>query len=216
MEHANAKDISEMEKIYRRNFIHSCSGYKSANLVATQSIKNNCTLAVFNSIFHLGSNPPLLGCVLRPSTVPKSTYHNILNTGFLTVNHIQQDMIKQAHKTTADYGSEISGFEQSGLDKEYLDDFPVPYVSQSNIKLGCKYVSEYQIKENNTKIIVAAIEHVYFEAGIQMPDGWLRLEDAGTLTLNGLDGYALPSLLDRFHYARPGQELQSFFKESNL
>lgn len=215
MEHVTAKDIFEMEKVYRKNLVHSCTGYKSANLLGTQSSGSNTDLAVFNSIFHLGTNPPLLGLILRTTTVPKTTYHNILNTGFFTVNHIQREMIEQAHRTTRDHDSEISGFERAGLEKEYLNDFPAPYISESSIKLGCKYVNEYQIKENDTTLMVAAIEHIYFESGIQMPDGWLRLEDAGTLTLNGLDGYALPSLLDRVHYAHPGQELKSFFKEAN-
>jgi len=31
--------------------------------------------------------------------------------------------------------------------------------------------------------------------------------------MNCLDGYALPTLLDRFHYARPGIEIKSFFRE---
>ena len=61
---------------------------------------------------------------------------------------------------------------------------------------------------------MAAVEHIYFEEGIEMPDGWLRLEDAGSVVLNGLDGYALPELLDRFRYARPGEEIRSFFSSS--
>lgn len=78
--------------------------------------------------------------------------------------------------------------------------------------MGCTYLNEYNIRENNTVLVIAAIEHLYFEEGIQMPDGWLRLEDADTVAINGLDGYALPVLLDRFHYARPGKEIRSFFK----
>ena len=34
-------------------------------------------------------------------------------------------------------------------------------------------------------------------------DGWIQLDKAGTVTINGLDGYAKTSLLDRFEYARP-------------
>ena len=64
-------------------------------------------------------------------------------------------------------------------------------------------------------MVIAGIEHLYYEPGIQMPDGFLRLEDAGTVAINGLDGYALPVLLDRFHYAKPGQELKSFFKKDD-
>lgn len=124
-------------------------------------------------------------------------------------------MIEQAHQTAAKYDEHISEFAKTGLEEEYLDDFPAPYVGQSEIKLGCKYVNEYEIKENDTLLIVAAIEHIYFDEGIQMPDGWLRLDDAGSVAINGLDGYALPALLDRFHYARPDQEVKSFFSHEN-
>ena len=117
------------------------------------------------------------------------------------------------HQTAAKYDEEISEFNKTGLDEEYLDGFHAPYVKQSEVKLGCKFVNEYHIKENDTVLVVASIEHIYFDEGIQMPDGWLRLDDAGTVAVNGLDGYSLPSLLDRFHYARPGQEVKSFFSK---
>lgn len=215
MKHITAKEISEMEKIFRRNLVNCSTGYKTANLIATKSEKGSRDVAVFNSVFHLGSNPPMLGLVLRPQTVPKNTYSNIKNTGFFTVNHIHENMIEQAHRTASKQETEFQDLEAKGLDQEYLDNFHAPYVKQSAIKLGCRFVNEYQIKENDTQILIAAIEHIYFESGIEMPDGWLRLEDAGSVTINGLDGYALPSLLDRFHYAQPGQEIKSFFKKSD-
>lgn len=213
MEHVTAKDISEMEKSYRRNLINCCTGYKTASLIATKSTKATSSVAVFNSVFHMGSNPPMLGLVLRSQTVPKSTYRNIVETKSFTVNHIQENMIEQAHQTAVEQEEVFSDLDNEGLEQEILDDFFAPYVKQSSIKLGCNYLNEYKIKENDTLIIVASIEHIYFEAGIQLPDGWLRLDDAGTVAFNGLDAYVLPNLLDRFPYAKPGQEIKSYFKK---
>lgn len=213
MKHISAEDIRKMEKIYRLNLINSCTGYKSANLIATRSASGNPNVAVFSSITHMGSNPALLGFITRPLNVSRNTYDNIKETSFFTVNHIHEKMIEQAHQTAAKYEEEVSEFHQTGLSEEYLDGFQAPYVKQSEIKLGCKYLNEYEIKENNTLLIIASIEHIYFDEGIQMPDGWLRLDDAQTVAINGLDGYSLPSLLDRFHYARPGQEVKSFFSK---
>jgi len=213
MKHIDSSDIEEMEKIFRLNLINSCTGYKSANLIATKSKNGNPNVAVFSSITHMGSNPAMLGFVTRPLSVSRNTYKNIKETSYFTVNHIHQKMIEQAHQTAAKYDEDISEFHKTGLNEEYLNDFQAPYVQQSEIKLGCKYLNEYEIKENNTLLVVAAIEHIYFDEGIQMPDGWLRLEDAGTVAINGLDGYALPRLLDRFHYARPNQEVKSFFSK---
>lgn len=211
MKHITSQDIQRMEKVFRLNLINSCTGYKSANLIATRSEATGANVAVFSSVTHLGSNPALLGFITRPTKVPRNTYKNIRENGAFTVNHIHEKMIESAHQTAAKYEENISEFEKTGLEEEYLDNFYAPYVKQSTIKLGCKYLNEYRIKENDTIMIVAAIEHIYFEEGIQSPDGWLRLDDAGTVAIDGLDGYALPALLDRFHYARPGQEIRSFF-----
>jgi len=215
MKHISTSDIEKMEKIFRLNLINSCTGYKSANLIATKSKDGNPNVAVFSSITHMGSNPAMLGFVTRPLSVARNTYDNIKATSYFTVNHVHEKMIEQAHQTAAKYDEDISEFHKTGLNEEYLDDFHAPYVQQSEIKLGCKYLNEYEIKENDTLLVVAAIEHIYFDEGIQMPDGWLRLDDAGTVAVNGLDGYSLPSLLDRFHYARPDQEVKSFFSKKN-
>ncbi|MBT8294982.1 MAG: flavin reductase [Gramella sp.] len=211
MKHIDSSDIKKMEKIFRLNLINSCTGFKSANLIATRSKDGIPNVAVFSSVTHMGSDPAMLGFVTRPLSVARNTYKNIRETSYFTVNHIHEKMIEQAHQTAAKYDEEISEFNKTGLTEEYLDDFQAPYVKQSEIKLGCKYLNEYHIEENDTLLVVAAIEHIYFDEGIQMPDGWLRLDDAGTVAVNGLDGYSLPSLLDRFHYARPNQVVKSFF-----
>ncbi|WP_037315274.1 flavin reductase family protein [Salegentibacter sp. Hel_I_6] len=216
MEHITSAAISEMEKIFRLNLINSVTGYKSANLIATKSAEKGANVAVFSSVTHLGSNPALLGFITRPTKdVPRNTYKNIKENNYFTVNHIQKDMIESAHQTAAKYGEEISEFQKTGLEEEYLDNFFAPYVKQSTVKLGCKFVNEYYIKENDTVMVIGAIEHIYFDESIQTPDGWLRLDDAETVAINGLDGYSLPTLLDRFHYARPGQEIKSFFKKED-
>lgn len=214
MKHIDSLAISKMEKIFRLNLINSCTGFKSANLIATKSRKGNPNVAVFSSVTHMGSNPAMLGFITRPLSVARNTYKNIKETSYFTVNHIHEKMIEQAHQTAAKYDENISEFNKTGLSEQYLHEFHAPYVKQSEIKLGCKYLNEYHIKENDTLLVVAAIEHIYFDEGIQMPDGWLRLDDAGTVAVNGLDGYALPSLLDRFHYARPNQVVKSFFSKS--
>ena len=74
------------------------------------------------------------------------------------------------------------------------------------IKLGCKYLNQYEIKENNTLLMVAEINDIYFSEEIIQNDGWLNLEKAKTVTINGLDGYAQPSLVNRFEYAKRKDE----------
>jgi len=40
-------------------------------------------------------------------------------------------------------------------------------------------------------------------------DGWVQLDKAATVASIGLDGYALPKVLDRLSYAKPDQETNS-------
>jgi flavin reductase (DIM6/NTAB) family NADH-FMN oxidoreductase RutF len=193
-----------MNKIFRLNLINSCTGFKSANLLGTKSLNGVSNVAVFSSITHLGSNPPLIGFILRPTTVPRDTYRNIKDTGVFTVNHIYSDIIEDAHHTSAKYPDEVSEFTKTDLEEEFLDDFPAPFVMGAKIRLGCRFLNAYEIKENDTLLLVSGIEHVFIaDQDIQQQDGWLKLENANTVTINGLDGYATTSLLDRYAYARP-------------
>lgn len=204
MIHYSRTDIDKMDKIFRLNLINSCTGFKSANLLGTKSLNGVSNVAVFSSITHLGSNPPLIGFILRPTTVPRDTYRNIKDTGVFTVNHIYSDIIKDAHHTSAKYPDEVSEFTKTDLEEEFLDDFPAPFVMGAKIRLGCRFLNAYEIKENDTLLLVSAIEHVFIaDQDIQQQDGWLKLENANTVTINGLDGYATTSLLDRYAYARP-------------
>ena len=109
--HFTRKDINDLEKIKKINLINSCSGYKSANLIGSVSKEGITNVAVFSSITHLGSNPPTLGFILRPTTVPRDTYKNIKESGVFTINHIHEDIIKEAHHTSAKYKEEISEFD---------------------------------------------------------------------------------------------------------
>ena len=44
-------------------------------------------------------------------------------------------------------------------------------------------------------MVVASIECLYVENDALQEDGWIRLDKAGTVTINGLDGYAKTTLL---------------------
>ena len=212
MKHISRDDISQMEKVERLNLINSCTGYKSANLLATKSLDGKSNVAIFSSVTHLGSNPALIGFIMRPTTVPRDTYKNIRETGYFTVNHITVDMIADAHHTSANYDTGVSEFDKTNLVEEYKENFPIPFVKGSPVQLYCKFVNEYFIKENDTIHVIASIEHLFFEEELQHKDSWLQLDKANVITLNGLDGYCLPKLVDRFKYARKDQPTASFFE----
>lgn len=211
MIHISKNTISQMEKVERLNLINSCTGYKSANLIATKSENGESNVAIFSSITHLGSDPALLGFIMRPTTVPRDTYKNIKETGFFTVNHITDNMIADAHHTSANYDFGISEFDKTNLEEEYKEEIDFPFVKGSPVQLLCKYLNEYHIKENNTTHIVASIEHLFYDPILEHEKGWLQLDKVNVVSLNGLDGYSLPKLIDRFEYARKDIPTKSFF-----
>jgi flavin reductase (DIM6/NTAB) family NADH-FMN oxidoreductase RutF len=213
MKNISKETISQMDKIEKLNLINSCTGFKSANLIATKSIEGNTNVAIFSSVTHLGSSPSLIGFIVRPTTVPRDTYKNIMETGYFTVNHITIDMIADAHHTSANYDSGISEFDKTNLEEEYKDGINIPFVKGSPVQLYCKYVNEYIIKENDTIHIVASIEDIFFEEALEHKDGWLQLDKGNIVALNGADGYFLPKLIDRFQYARPDVPTKSFKKD---
>jgi flavin reductase (DIM6/NTAB) family NADH-FMN oxidoreductase RutF len=213
MKHISRDDISQMEKIERLNLINSCTGYKSANLLATKSLNGKSNVAIFSSVTHLGSNPPMIGFITRPTTVPRDTYKNIRETGYFTVNHITVDMIEDAHHTSANYDLGISEFDKTNLEEEYKLDIEIPFVQGSPVQLYCKYVNEYYIKENDTIHVIASIENIFFNEELEHKDGWLQIDRGNVVALNGLDGYCLPKLVDRFHYARKEHPTTSFLKK---
>ena len=203
MTHFNTDDFSQMHHLYRINLINSCSGYKSANLIGTKSVDGITNVAIFSSVTHIGSNPALLGFFLRPTTVIRNTYNNIKETGVFTINHVHESILEDAHHTSAKYDSDISEFEMTNLIEQYKDSFSAPFVKDAPIQLAMTYVEEYDIKSNNTILLIGQIKDLYIKDNLLQNDGFINLSEANVAAINGLDGYTIPKLKNRFDYQRP-------------
>ncbi len=207
-QHLTLDNIQKMDRNYRRDLINSISGFKSANLIGTQHPKGSSNLAIFNSVHHIGANPPLLGFILRPTTVARHTYENIReNNGFYTINQVTIPMIRQAHQTSAKFEEDVSEFEACGFTPEYLEDFPAPFVKECFLKIGLKLEEEHLIQANNTRLIVGKVHHLIFPAEAVSSNGFLNLEAIQAVAMRGLDTYYQAARICRLSYARPGQEL---------
>jgi len=147
--HFDKDAIEGMDKRFRANFINSVTGYKSANLLGTIDKEEITNLAVFSSVTHLGSHPPLIGFITRPTLVPRHTYLNIKETGIFTINHINTAIIKEAHQTSARYDATISEFDATGLTAEFIGNHKAPFVKEAHIKIACRYVNEYPIPKTD-------------------------------------------------------------------
>jgi flavin reductase (DIM6/NTAB) family NADH-FMN oxidoreductase RutF len=199
----NNKDILDLDKIYKINLINSCSGFKSANLLGSISNEGISNVAVFSSVTHLGSNPPTLGFILRPTTVPRDTYKNIKDSGIFTINHIYDAIIDDAHHTSAKYPKEISEFEVTSLEEEYKGAFKAPFVKNSPVQMSMKFIEEIFVPSNNVMLIVAQIQELYVNEELLQEDGLINLSKGNIATINGLDTYAIPKFKKQLSYQRP-------------
>lgn len=204
MSKINSEQIALMEKYYRINLINSVAGYKSLNLLGTISSDGITNLSLVSSVFHLGSNPPLLGMVMRPEREHNDTLKNIRDTGHYTLNNVQSEWLKQAHQTSASYPSGVSEFDQCGFNKEYLKSFKAPFVRQSSIRIGLDVRDMISMEINGTTIVIGEVIHILSDNELIGDDGLVDHERAGTMVVSGLDAYYLPKFADRLAYAKPG------------
>ncbi len=208
-EHINFEQIMNMEKQQRVHFANSLSGFKSVCLIGTKNHQNQSNLAIIDSLIHIGSNPPLFGIIFRPGIVERHTLENILETGFYTINHINEMIYKQAHQTSARYDKNVSEFDATNLHSEYRNDFFAPFVQECHVNLGMEFKDKVEILINNTVLIIGEVKDVYFPENCQSSDGFLDIEKAKTITCSGLDSYHKTIKLDRLSYAKPYKDITS-------
>ena len=155
------KSIADLDRIKRLNLINSISGISPANLVGTISNDLTENLAIISSVVNIGSNPPLIGFILRPTKkTRRDTYENIFETNQFTINHIHSDMIQKSHYTSAKFKKNESEFKKCQLTPEYLNSFQAPYVKESYVKIGLNLEDIHLIKSNGCRLIIGCIEHI--------------------------------------------------------
>lgn len=198
----NREQISAMEKRFRTTFINSLPGYKCLQMLATVSEKGVTNLALFNSVFHLGANPALLGMIFRPDGDDHDSLTNILNTRQYTLNNVLPQWFDRAHQTSARFPSGYSEFEPCGFKESYLEGFKAPFVAESSIQIGLEMRDLIDISINNTKMLIGEIVHVSMDDDFLESDGYIDHLKAGTVTVSGLDSYFTTSHLGRLAYAK--------------
>ena len=208
------QEIEKMEKRYRAQFVNSLSGFKSANLIGTRSKNGQTNLSIVSSVFHLGSDPALLGMIIRPHTVPRHSFEYILETKYWTVNHVSSDFYKKAHQTSARYDKEVSEFEAVGLSEQYFDDFIPPAVAEAKISIVCELAEVKHLEINGCELVIGQIRLVSFPENCLAKDGHLSLEKADTIAIEGLDSYHRTSRISRLSYAKTDQSITEISVDS--
>ncbi len=200
-------DILNFEKRFRTYFVNSLSGFKSANLIGTINLEGLTNVAIFTSVVHIGANPPLMGFISRPNSVPRHTLENIRATEYYTINSVATSFIAQAHQTAARY--QISEFEATGLTPEYISNFNAPFAKEAQLKIGLKVEDIIPIKVNNTLLVIGKVQQVNLPQSMILKDGKLNFETIETAAITGLDTYHKTEQISRFSYAKPNKSLSN-------
>ena len=198
--HLTAPDIAAMASQARALLINSLPGYKSAMLVGTSDTAGQTNLAIVSSHFHLGSSPPLLAMILRPSTgnSERHTLHNLLETRCWTLNGFTLDHAAQAHQTSAAYPKDQSEFDACGFEAEWLTEFNAPFIKSSPLQVGCLLREHHPLEINGTHMIIGEVQHLHYPETAQRNDGGLSLDTMGLVAVAGLDTYTQPEAGVRF------------------
>jgi flavin reductase (DIM6/NTAB) family NADH-FMN oxidoreductase RutF len=196
-------DLSNMDRYYRMNLINSISGFKQPFLVGTIDGRNRPNLGLFNSLVHVGAHPARLAFFIRPLTVPRHTYHNILERKHFTINLVSISCIDAAHQASADYGWGVSEFEKTGLTPLYSTSLVAPYVEQSAIRLGLELEEEQKLSSNGNILIVGKVLEIFLPENSLLPNGSVDIISQNTVGVIGLDTYYTSEVIKVLPYARP-------------
>ena len=204
MKHFTKQNILELEKVKRLNIINSITGIKPGNLIGTIDDEDkNTNLAIFSSVVHLGSHPALLGFILRPQVnVRRDTYNNIMSNGYYTINHLPNNSTENGHYTSAKFDNHESEFKHCKFTELYHGEFKAPFVKESPLKIGLKYLESIPIEINNTIMIVGSVEHVFIDDSALSAEGYIDLEKLNTTGIGGLNSYYKLQKIETYPYAR--------------
>ena len=199
----NKDSIQQLEKFNRINLMNSITGISPANLIGTISNDFIENLAIFSSIVHIGSNPPLMGFILRPTKKNRrDTYENIIETNKFTINHINSDMVERSHYTSVKFDKNESEFQKCRLTAEYLNNFQAPYVKESYAKVGLELEDIQSIKSNGCRLIIGRVERLYVPDSAIYKNGNIQLDLSNSIGVGGLNTYYSLDKIAEYPYAR--------------
>ncbi|MBN2647283.1 MAG: flavin reductase [Thiotrichales bacterium] len=182
-------NLDALELPQKIQLINACTGIKPANLLGSQNANGQTNLALFSSVVHLGSNPPLIGLVLRPDNGHRHSYQNMLQTGVYSLNAVDAVWSDKAHHTAANFLIEQSEFEQVGLSTHYYPNFAAPFVAESPLHIGLKFVQEIPIPLNQTRLLIGEVQLLAVNQNALDSEGRINLQTLNISGISGLDSY---------------------------
>ena len=99
--------------------------------------------------------------------------------------------------------SVLREFDATGLTPIYREGCVAPFIQESNIQIAAEFVRKIDVEENGTLIIIARIMAVYLPEDCIGTDGYIDVEQVGSITCVGLDSYHRTTRIGRLPYAKP-------------
>lgn len=197
-----SEDITNLEQRYRTTLMNTLSGFKPLFLLGTVSTAGINNLSLINSVVHIGANPFMLGFIMRPLTVSRHSYDNLMATKSYSLNAVTQNNLAQAHHASAKFEVDVCEFEATGILPEFISGITAPLVAESPLKMALEPVEEHLIS-NGTLLIIGKVIKLIMPDNIIGTDGFSHLENLGLVSCLGLDAYYKPEFIARYEFARP-------------
>lgn len=198
----SSSELLEVSSPFRRNFLNLISGVRTPFLLGTYHENGVSNLGLFNSVVHIGANPPLLGFVQRPLTVERQSYENLKRAGYYSLNAVSTSIFEKAHQASAKYDTGVSEFDACGFTEKIVDQVNAPFVAESPIRLGMELKEDIPIESNGCRLVVGQIIHLEIDAVVELEEGHFKADDLNLCAVGGLDSYYSLQFLSRQDYAR--------------
>jgi len=105
----------------------------------------------FKQVFHIGDAPAISRRSSHPHTSSRHTFDNILNKGFLTINHICENILPAAHQSSARYCDTQSEFDSTGLQLRQKAKISLGYRVNAFIKIELSTVADVTLRNRMTE-----------------------------------------------------------------
>jgi flavin reductase (DIM6/NTAB) family NADH-FMN oxidoreductase RutF len=178
-----------MDDKERVRLFSSLLGARQAVLVGTANAEGQPNLAIFASMQHFGSRPPLLGLMFRPHTVERHTLENVLATGEFTIGLVHEGIFRQAHETSRRVPRDVSEFAHVGLTPMPSLKVKPPKVLECRLRLELQLVETYHVRYNSTTLVIGEVVHMDIPKEAMDKDGSIKHDAVGTMGCVGNEGY---------------------------
>ena len=158
----------------------SC-GKDKPNIITVAWTGNICT------------NPAMVYISVRKE---RYSYNLIKNDGYFVINLVTKDLLHKSDWCGCRSGKDYDKFKEMKLNKEYIDDFPIPVIKESPVNILCKVRQIVELGSHD--MFISDVINVVVNNELLDEKGSLDLNKAKLISYSHGRYYSLEELLLRF------------------